>query len=770
MADSHARVLTLLFTDLADSTALKTERGDVAIGELIARHRELVTRLSVECSGRIIDWAGDGCFLTFETSSTGVQFALNLQQRHAAELELPAVRIGIHVGEVTERPGPGEAPRIEGLAVDIAARISGLAKPGQVLMSATVSQNARQRLTAETFDDPIRWRTYGPYTLKGFDEPVDIREAGFDGISPLEEPSDSEKAKSVKDVRDIEAQKEVRRFHCLLSPSLPFDSGLNVSPDGRCFAYVTKIDGIRQLVIRKFDELEAHVVANTQGARRPFFSPDGEWVGFFSHATRSLNKISIHGGHPVTLCRNVAFHFGACWGEDDRIAFTRGAGEPIFQVAGPGGAPERLTELDLSMGDAFHSFPYYVEGRNAILYTASTGIDADQSRIVVLDIYTGEQRTIVERATRPRFASTGHITFTQRGAVSVAPFNVERLELDGPIVPVSEAGLVGTESDLAHYAFSRSGVIVYVPMGIGSFAPSNRELVWVDRSGKEEPIAAPAKPFRMPRVSPDGTQVAVSVDDSQDVWAFDFNRATMSRLTFGNSVDLFPLWSPDNRRVAFTSNRDGQYNIYCKTVDGSGSEERLTNNVSYQAVHSWSRDGKLLAYVEINSESGRNIGLITFKGKPSSRLILTTPHDERTPSISSDSRWLAYACDESGRHEIYVQSLPDLKKKWQISNGGGSDPVWSPDGRELFYRVENKMMSVPIDSDPTFTFGNPSVLFDRHYYEESMSGRNYDIAPDGKRFLMMKESNSIEDQRTRTELVVVENWFEELKRIAPAPK
>ncbi len=203
MADSagKSRVLTLVFTDLADSTALKTERGDVVVGDLISRHRDIVTRLAGDCAGRIVDWAGDGCFLTFETSSAGVMFALQLQQAHADEPDLPGVRVGIHMGEVTVKPGPGgpdSPPRIEGLAVDIAARISGLAKPGQVLMSTAVHNSARQRLGVDTFGQPILWQAHGTYELKGFDEPMDIREAGLEGVAPLDAPKSSEKAKLIR--------------------------------------------------------------------------------------------------------------------------------------------------------------------------------------------------------------------------------------------------------------------------------------------------------------------------------------------------------------------------------------------------------------------------------------------------------------------------------------------------------------------------------------------------------------------------------------------
>lgn len=194
MSTGTSRVLTLVFTDLADSTALKARHGDLSVGDLIARHREHVTRIAEESSGRVIDWAGDGCFLTFETSSAGVMFALRLQQAHAEDPELPGVRVGIHMGEVTEKPGPGEAPRIEGLAVDIAARIQGLARPGQVLMSSAVYYSARQRLGVEAFGRPLLWQAYGVYSVKGFDDPLDICEAGLEGLSPLQAPEAGEKA------------------------------------------------------------------------------------------------------------------------------------------------------------------------------------------------------------------------------------------------------------------------------------------------------------------------------------------------------------------------------------------------------------------------------------------------------------------------------------------------------------------------------------------------------------------------------------------------
>ena len=383
----------------------------------------------------------------------------------------------------------------------------------------------------------------------------------------------------------------------------------------------------------------------------------------------------------MVLCRNITLPLGACWGEDDHIAFTLEQGAGLYRIAAAGGTPERLTTLDKSTSESFHTFPLFLPGAKVLLYTASTEIDVASSRIVALNLVTGEQKTLAEGAARPHFAATGHVTFTQRGSVSVAPFDIDRMEVTGPVVPVTETHLINAESDFSHYAFSTDGLLVYAPIGAGPLAQSSRTLVWVDRKGNEEQIPLPPSHFYVPRVSPDGKLVGVS--DGDDVWSYDLERATMSRLTIGQHRDHTPLWSPDGRRITFSSNRKGQTNLYRMAVDGTGTEERLTKSDSYQLAFSWSRDGKLIAYVEINAETGRSIGLLSLEREPSSRLVLDTRFDEGNPSISPDGRWLAYDCNESGRHEIYVQSLPDMSGKWQVTSEGGSEPLWSPAVRLL---------------------------------------------------------------------------------------
>ena len=296
-------------------------------------------------------------------------------------------------------------------------------------------------------------------------------------------------------------------------PSLPYNSGLNVSPDGRWIAYVTRTDGNRHLVLRQIDQLDARVIPHTVGARRPFFSPDSKWVGFFSQLNASMCKISVYGENPKVVCRNTTLFLGAHWGEDDYIVFSNKIGAGLFRIAAAGGAPERLTTLDQSFGELTHAFPHYLPGAKVLLYTAATGVDVASSRVVALNLVTGEQKTVAEGATRPHFAPTGHITFTQRGSVSVALFDVDRMEIAGPIVPMTEASLIEAESDFAHYAFSKDGLLVYAPMGAGPGERSKRVLVWVDRLGAEERIPTPPRFFLHPRVSPDGKCVALSMDE-----------------------------------------------------------------------------------------------------------------------------------------------------------------------------------------------------------------------------------------------------------------
>ena len=315
----------------------------------------------------------------------------------------------------------------------------------------------------------------------------------------------------------------------------------------------------------------------------------------------------------------------------------------------------------------------------------------------------------------------------------------------------------------AHFSFSSLGSLLYIPGGIGG---TERTLVWVDRQGAVEPLAAPPRRYNAPRLSPDGQRLAVEILGANlDVWIYDIPRGTLTRLTFEANNQL-PIWAPDGKRLAFASDRAGPANLFWKLADGSGAAERLATSEHGNHPDSWSSDGQALAFHEHHPTTGRDVWVLPLEGERQPRPFLRTPFNEASPVFSPDNRWLAYGSGESGRREIYVQPFPGPGGKSQISTEGGTEPVWPRNGRELFYRNGERMMAVEITTEPTFSAGSPRLLFEGRQFSFSAGfGANYDVTSDGQRFVMMQASE--QQQEAATQINVVLNWFEELKRRVP---
>jgi Tol biopolymer transport system component len=291
-------------------------------------------------------------------------------------------------------------------------------------------------------------------------------------------------------------------------------------------------------------------------------------------------------------------------------------------------------------------------------------------------------------------------------------------------------------------------------------------MMWVSRNGTEQPLAAPAHAYEFPLSSPDGRRVGVTIlEQESQVWLYDLSRETLTRLTFEGSVNQYSIWTQDGKRIAFVSNKEGQLNLFWQLANGSGGLERLTTSEYLHNPMSWSPDGQLLAFTEVNPTTGRDIWVLRL-GDRKAQPFLRTPFDEGAPRFSPDGRWLVYVSNESGRYEIYVQPYPGPGGKWQISTEGGTEPVWNPNGRELFYRSGDKMMAVDIATQPGFAAGTPRMLFEGQYQPSPVMFANYDVSRDGQRFLMLKPSEQA--QAAPTQINVVLNWFEELKRRVPA--
>lgn len=476
-----------------------------------------------------------------------------------------------------------------------------------------------------------------------------------------------------------------------------------ISPDGTRLAYIAaQGSGPAQLYLRTMASPDAKAISGTDGAVNPFFSPDGQRVGFF--AGGKLKKVSVSGGAAVTLA-DVAGPQGASWNSQGTIAFGSGPAAVLMQVSDAGGTPQALTHL--GKGETDHDWPEFLPGDKAVLF-AATGGDRANGQIAVQGVRTGGRRNLLEGATHPRYAPSGHLVYLQGGNLMAVPFDRQRFAVIGAAVPMVEGVLQSSSSGAAQYGFSATGSLVYVP---GAFeATEQLRLTWVSRKGVEQPLSTPVQEYHDPRVAPDGRRLAVTIADQ--VWLYDLSRETLSRFTFDGDENAAPVWTPDGRRIAFLSNKEGTDNIFWQVADGSGGLERLTTSEEIDKVPtSWSPDGQLLAFLDLNPIKRFDIWVLRMsdhKAQP----FLQTRFNLAAPRFSPDGRWLAYSSNESGRYEVNVQPYPGPGGKYQISAEGGAEPVWNPNGRELFYHSGDKMMAVDIATQPGFTAGKPQMLFE----------------------------------------------------------
>ena len=487
----------------------------------------------------------------------------------------------------------------------------------------------------------------------------------------------------------------------------------------------------------------------------PSFSPDGRWVAFLGGG--AIQKVAITGGAPVVVAAGAAR--GATWVSDGSIIFTQ-EGDGLARVSSDGGVPETLTTPDRENREKTHRFPSALPGGKAVLFThASADIDSfDQAAIAVLSLETGEHRILVERGSSPHYSSSGHLVYARAGAIVAVPFDVVELEVTGPPVTVLEGVAMNPIAGNAEMSLSSTGHLLYAPGG--AFLPPHR-IVWVDRNGQTEPLTETTGYFQFSTLSPDESQLAMFVGGANNsIWIYDIARATMARLVSGFE-NMGPIWTPSGDRVTFFSDRSGAFNLYWQVADGSAPLERLTTSEFNQRTGSWSPDGQWLAFIEVSPETGTDIWVLSMEGDRSARPFAQSASNETTPQFSPDGRFLAYVSDESGRREIYVQPFPTSGRKWQVSTAGGGSPLWNSSGRELVYRNGSEILAVDIDTRGELSLGNPRVLFEA---PSALAGPS-SISADGRRLLFIDRSAA---PPAPTHLVLVQNWAEELKRLAPA--
>ena len=543
---------------------------------------------------------------------------------------------------------------------------------------------------------------------------------------------------------------------------------LAISPDGTKIVYNGSAGGgISQLNLRPIDQFEAAQLRGGENGVAPFFSPDGEWVGFTDIASgRRLMKVSVYGGPPVTLTQAPTQVRGASWGLDDEIIFGLRFG-PISKVSGGGGESQALTTL--RDGETGHAWPFIIPGREAVVFVISTGVTLTTGQLAVLDLTTQEITPLGLAGVSPHYVEPGYLVYAAGdGSVRAVPFDVNSLSVIGNPVPLLEAVSVKT-SGAANFDVSGDGQMVYA-LGTGTGGGAQVSLVWVDRQGREVLFEGldPGN-YESFRLSPDSSRLAFDLGRER-IWTYDIARGVRNPLTIQTGVsDSNPVWTPDGARVVFS--RDNS--LFWMSSDGTGSTEELLtrDNASRLVAESWSPDGNYLLFMSVGGGRGvTHLEFLTMDDERTSDVFIDTDRIEGSPDISPDGQWVAYHSDVSERMEVYVQRFPTGGDRQQISTGGGRAPLWSPDGTELFYRnVDGRqVLAVPVTIGQTFTAGVAEVLFEGPYLASIGGVRPWDLDGDGQRFVMAKLGTAGEDGMS-PQIQVVLNWFEELKARVPVP-
>ena len=537
---------------------------------------------------------------------------------------------------------------------------------------------------------------------------------------------------------------------------------LAVSPDGTRIVYRTLGGG--PLYSRQLNEAESSLIAGTEGAVTPFFSPDGRWLAFF--VGPALKKVSFTGGAVVTVAvlpvnAGAQEYRGAAWADNGTIVFASSTGAGLFTVSEQGGEPKPLTTLDPNGHEMNHRWPHFLPGGRAVIFTVkSASLESfDDAQIVVRSLDTGAQHPVAQGGSA-RYVPTGHLVYARAGGLYAVRFDAARLAAIGAPVKVAEAVITHPNSGAAQFAISETGTLVYAA---GDSTTAERPLVWVDRSGIARPVADRQASFWWPRISPDGRRIAVDIDAAfSKIWVVDVERGTFTRASPLAGNHERAEWLPDGTHVTFGADPTGSgaYRLFSDRVDGTGSATLLFEGVQSSSPLDWSPDGQWLLYRQTSAATGHDLWVYAA-GDRKSTPFLQTPANESLAVFSPDSRWVAYVSDESGRSEVYVRPFPGPGTRTPVSIDGGTAPLWSRDGRELFFARGDTLFTVPVSPGPTFRSGAVRRLFSGPYGFDDVY-LNYDAAPDGQHFVMPR--SRVDSAPRQLELVL--NWFDELNRLA----
>ncbi len=517
----------------------------------------------------------------------------------------------------------------------------------------------------------------------------------------------------------------------------------------------------RRIYLRRLDRFEEQVIPGSEGATSSQFSPDGSSLGVVAQGR--VKTIPVTGGSAVTIAEDAG-DFGFDWAADDTIVYTSSKSGGLMRVPAGGGTAEVLTTPDAARGELRHTYPQVLPGGRAILFSVSTGLTLDASRIAAMSLDTGRQTTILDDGLAARYTTSGHLVFLRGQRLLAVPFDASRLVTTGSARPILESlrsnSAWGTSLP---FAVSDVGHLLYVPAD-----PPRHEIVWVNRIGQTTPLGIPKGRYSFPALSPDGRYATLTINKPEtrgaDVAVYDVNRATLTPLTTGG-FNHIGIWTPDGERVIFSSDRNGSTNLFVQPRDGSRPAEQLVQSSQHQDPGSSSPDGQLVAYAEVDPANKWDLWLVSLAEPRTPKPFRRTPANEYHPMISPNGRWIAYTSDESGRSDVFIEAFPGGGQRQQVSNAGGEEPFWARDGRVLYYRSGERVLAVDVAlvENNAPVIGTPRVLFARRF--ESLAGQgwpNYSVAPDGSRFLMIQ----LTDLPTAN-ISVVLNWLEELKGLMP---
>jgi serine/threonine-protein kinase len=536
---------------------------------------------------------------------------------------------------------------------------------------------------------------------------------------------------------------------------------LALSRDGRRLVYAAERAGVRGLFLRTLGEIEPRALEGTMGARSPFFSPDGQWIGFFAEGG-TLKKAPVSGGPPQLICEGVTAHRGAVWADDDTIILAADYAAGLSRVSARGGRIEPLTKVDAGKGERTHRWPDILPGGESVLFSIGSEKSPgnyDDAKIALLDRKTGRFRILLEGGSMPRYCPPGYLLYVRARSLLAVPFDVARREIVGEPIPVPEKISGDPSSGIGYFAVGGNGSFAFVP---GATTSAESKLVLTDRKGTATELPLPARQYRFPRFSPDGTRIAFSIGSGRgaddEVWIYQLSGGGLERLTFSGG-NFCPIWSRDGQRLAYVSARATNEGIYARSADGGGAEEWLYGDFTARLPSDWSRDGKTLLFTHPSNQVWvaelKSVG--TASAEPGSDAHVIEP-SAYGGVFSPDDRWIAYAAGVAGAvAEIFVQAADGSAAKWQLTTDGGGQPVWA--GGEIFYiHAPSQLRVMEVQTQPVFKAGKAETLFEGQFELRTAPLRNYDVSGDGKRFVFVKGGSDLGAR----ELNLVLNWSEEL--------